>query len=86
MEDGTARIAYWLSFNRTDMVVKYGKGYHMEETTLLTHDFWADVQADPAYANMTVRILVPARHAGASRDDSDEQRAPQVLCDVTSDQ
>lgn len=33
------RVAYWFSFDRDRYVVKYGKGYVMAETTLLTHDF-----------------------------------------------
>jgi len=30
---------YWLSYDRDSMVIKYGKGYSMVETTLLTIDF-----------------------------------------------
>jgi len=30
---------YWLSYDRDNMTVKYGKGYAMEETTLLSCDF-----------------------------------------------
>jgi len=30
---------YWLSYDRDNMVIKYGKGYAMEETTLLICDF-----------------------------------------------
>ncbi len=59
VEDGAARVAYWLSFNRTDMVVKYGKGYHMVETTLLTHDSWAGIQQDPRYSHLKVPPLPP---------------------------
>lgn len=33
------KISYWLSYDRDRMVIKYGKGYHMVETTLLKHDF-----------------------------------------------
>ena len=33
------KVSYWLSFNRDDRVLKYGKGYIMEQTTLLTHKF-----------------------------------------------
>ena len=33
------KVAYWISFDRDRLVVKYGKGYVMTETTLLTHDF-----------------------------------------------
>ena len=29
------RVSYWFSFNRNDRILKYGKGYFMEETTLL---------------------------------------------------
>ena len=32
-------ISYWLSYDRDRMVVKYGKGYYMEETTLLRYAF-----------------------------------------------
>jgi hypothetical protein len=41
--DSSAVTSYWFSLNRDQMVVKYGKGYLMEETTLLTHDFLAGV-------------------------------------------
>ena len=30
---------YWLSYDRDNMIIKYGKGYAMVETTLLTCDF-----------------------------------------------
>ena len=30
---------YWLSYDRDNMVIKYGKGYAMVETTLLICDF-----------------------------------------------
>ena len=30
---------YWLSYDRDNMVIKYGKGYAMEETTLMFCDF-----------------------------------------------
>jgi len=33
------KIAYWLSYDRDNLVVKYGKGYRMKETTLMTYDF-----------------------------------------------
>ena len=33
----TRKVAYWFSFNRDDRVLKYGKGYVMEETTLMTY-------------------------------------------------
>lgn len=33
------KVSYWLSFNRNDRVLKYGKGYVMEQTTLLTKRF-----------------------------------------------
>ena len=33
--------SYWFSFNRDTLVLKYGKGYFMEETTLLSFDFLA---------------------------------------------
>ena len=33
------RVSYWFSFNRNDRILKYGKGYFMEETTLLMEKF-----------------------------------------------
>ena len=33
------KISYWLGFDRDRLVVKYGKGYFMEETTILEYDF-----------------------------------------------
>lgn len=38
--------SYWFSLNRDQLVIKYGKGYLMEETTLLTYDFLAGLSAD----------------------------------------
>ena len=37
--DSNTITTYWLSYDRDNMVVKYGKGYAMEQTTLLTYDF-----------------------------------------------
>ena len=33
------KVSYWYSFNRNERILKYGKGYFMEETTLLTKTF-----------------------------------------------
>ena len=33
------RVSYWFSFNRNGRILKYGKGYFMEETTLLMKEF-----------------------------------------------
>ena len=37
--DADEKTSYWLSFDRDRLVVKYGKGYSMEDTTLLEHCF-----------------------------------------------
>ena len=37
--DADEKTSYWLSFDRDRLIVKYGKGYCMEETTLLVHRF-----------------------------------------------
>ena len=37
--DANTITTYWLSYDRDNMVIKYGKGYAMEETTLLICDF-----------------------------------------------
>ena len=44
VEDG--QLTYWYSYDRDNLVLKYGKGYHMEETTLMIHNFLAGV-TDP---------------------------------------
>lgn len=41
--DAQRRVSYWLSYDRNRLVLKYGKGYRMEETTLLEHNFLAKV-------------------------------------------
>ena len=33
------KVSYWFSFNRNDRILKYGKGYFMEETTILESRF-----------------------------------------------
>ena len=38
--DADTITTYWLSYDRDNMTVKYGKGYAMEETTLLICDFF----------------------------------------------
>jgi len=37
--DADTITTYWLSYDRDNMIIKYGKGYAMEETTLLICDF-----------------------------------------------
>jgi len=37
--DADTITTYWLSYDRDNMIIKYGKGYAMEETTLLLCDF-----------------------------------------------
>ena len=37
LENG--KIAYWYSYDRDNLILKYGKGYRMEETTILSHNF-----------------------------------------------
>jgi len=41
---------YWLSYDRDNMCLKYGKGYAMEETTLLTCDFSEGADTVPKLA------------------------------------
>jgi len=35
---GDHKVAYWLSYNRDMLTLKYGKGYVMEETTCMSHE------------------------------------------------
>lgn len=37
--ESDSKISYWFSYDRDRLVIKYGKGYIMEQTTLLEHDF-----------------------------------------------
>ena len=37
------KISYWFSYNRDLLTLKYGKGYIMEETTLMTYSFLDDI-------------------------------------------
>jgi hypothetical protein len=53
-EKGEKRL-YWLSFDRTHLTVKYGKGYHMVETTLMAYDFY---QVNKAQASFKVPLLL----------------------------
>lgn len=44
------KVSYWLSFNLNDRILKYGKGYIMEQTTLLSYSFpfpETDSDSDP---------------------------------------
>lgn len=47
LEEGK-KVSYWFSFNRNDRILKYGKGYIMEQTTLLTQNFpFPNTEGDP---------------------------------------
>ena len=39
--DKDLKVSYWFSYNRDQLVIKYGKGHVMDETTLLEYDFLA---------------------------------------------
>ena len=47
------KISYWLSYNRDLLTIKYGKGYCMEETTLMTHNFLKGVPEKEQEATRT---------------------------------
>ena len=40
------KISYWFSYDRQRLVLKYGKGYHMTQTTLLEYDFLEGLTKD----------------------------------------
>jgi len=47
LEEGK-KVSYWFSFNRDDRVLKYGKGYIMEQTTILKKFFpFPETEDDP---------------------------------------
>ena len=50
IEDG--KISYWFSYDRDNLVLKYGKGYLLEETTILVHDF---LQGNKPQEGMKIR-------------------------------
>ena len=37
--EANREVSYWLSYDRDHLTLKYGKGYRMEETTLMAHSF-----------------------------------------------
>ena len=58
---------YWLSYDRENMVIKYGKGHAMEQTTLIVCDFANGVKTGPELAskraqwNIFFGLFDPAR-------------------------
>uniref|UniRef100_A0A1X7VQ32 Cysteine dioxygenase n=1 Tax=Amphimedon queenslandica TaxID=400682 RepID=A0A1X7VQ32_AMPQE len=50
------KISYWLSYDRDNLVLKYGKGYRMDETTLLEYDFLAKAK-DPEKERKRLKYL-----------------------------
>ena len=50
------KVAYWLSYDRDNLVIKYGKGYRMEETVIIEYDFLAGLttEADREVLNITL--------------------------------
>ena len=49
-------VSYWYSYDRDRLVLKYGKGYRMEETTLMTYDFLKDVKQAEDKANIRKQL------------------------------
>ena len=49
-------MAYWLSYDRDNLVIKYGKGYRMEETVIIKYDFLAGLttEEDREVLNITL--------------------------------
>ena len=60
---------YWLSYDRENMVIKYGKGHAMEQTTLIVCDFAEGAKTGPELAskraqwNIFFGLFDPARLA-----------------------
>ena len=76
---------YWLSYDRDNMVIKYGKGYAMEQTTLLVCDFAAGAETGETIAskrahwNIFFGLFDPARKDSSLllyRDQRDIQPQP----------
>ena len=40
------KVSYWFSYDRTNLTLKYGKGYRMTETTIMEHDFLKGLSPD----------------------------------------
>ena len=51
LEKGS-NVSYWLSYDRDRLTLKYGKGYRMEETTLLVYDFLKDAKLPKEKSNV----------------------------------
>ncbi|CAC5403890.1 unnamed protein product [Mytilus coruscus] len=49
-------ISYWYSYDRDNLVLKYGKGYRMEETTFLTYDFLKNVSSSEDKENIRKKL------------------------------
>ena len=45
--DAQVVTTYWLSYDRDNMLIKYGKGYAMQETRLMQCDFNLDLKLEP---------------------------------------
>ena len=59
------KVAYWFSFNRNYPVIKYGKGYIMEETTLMTYEFksfWELPDTTPDQRKLVNALFNPETH------------------------
>ena len=37
--EANREVSYWFSYDHDHLTLKYGKGYRMEETTLMTYSF-----------------------------------------------
>jgi hypothetical protein len=42
------KASYWFSYDRNLLTLKYGKGYHMTETTIMEHNFLKGLTPDMA--------------------------------------
>lgn len=54
--DKNSSTSYWFSYDRDQLMLKYGKGYRMEETTIMIYDFLKDAKLAKEKANIRQQL------------------------------
>lgn len=55
--EGDRKISYWFSYDRDFLMLKYGKGYRMEETTLMQYGFLSGSEEEQKETREKLRYL-----------------------------
>ena len=75
------KVSYWFSYDRNLLILKYGKGYRMTETTIMEHDFLKDLTPDEQRAKREKlhRLFSPEIRRIIEQYDVEEEKK---LCQV----